>query len=277
MRLRILSCLVLLAVGCDVAASDLYTAINQLRNGEGGCDAKQLPPLTPQPVLERVAGNLARGRALERSLKAAGYRATRAKAINFSGKGIGRQVAGMLERPGYCEKWQDAAMTDVGIFQDARQVWIVLAAPFAPVVGMDEESAGQRVLDLINQARGSRRSCGNQVFGAARPLRWNGALAEAARAHSADMARFNFLSHEGRDGSTAAQRVERAGYRYQAMGENIAGGQTRPEDAVAGWINSPTHCATLMNPAFSEMGVALAVDRRSRMGVYWTLEFGSPR
>lgn len=277
MRLRILSCLLLLAVCFDVAASDLYTAINRLRNGEGGCDAKQLPPLTPQPVLERVAGNLARGRALDKSLKVAGYRATRAKAMNFSGKGIGRQVTGMLERPGYCEKWQDAAMTEIGIFQDARQVWIVLAAPFAPLAGMDEESAGQRVLDLINQARGSRQNCGNQVFNATRPLRWNGALAEAARAHSADMARFNFLSHEGRDGSTAAQRVERAGYRYRAMGENIAGGQTRPEDAVAGWINSPGHCATLMNPAFTEMGLALAVDRRSRMGVYWTLEFGSPR
>ena len=69
----------------------------------------------------------------------------------------------------------------------------------------------------------------------------------------------------------------RAGYRYRAMGENIAGGQTRPEDAVTGWIDSPGHCANLMNPAFTEMGVAVAVNRKSRMGVYWTLEFGTPR
>lgn len=277
MRLRILSCLLLLAVCFDAAASDLYTAINHLRDGEGGCDAKQLPPLKPEAALERVAGDLARGKALDQSLKAAGYRATRAKAIKFSGKGIGRQVAGMLEKPDYCQKWQDAAMTEVGIYQDARQVWIVLAAPFAPVVEMDGESAGQRVLDLVNQARGSRRNCGNQGFNAARPLRWNASLAEAALSHSEAMARFNFLSHDGRDGSTAAQRVERTGYRYRAMGENIAGGQSRPEDAVAGWINSPAHCATLMNPAFTEMGVAFAVDRRSKMGVYWTQEFATPR
>lgn len=159
--------------------------------------------------------------------------------MEFSGKGSAAQVAGMLARPDYCEKWQDAALTEVGIYQDARQVWIVLAAPFSPVAAMNEEAA--------------------------------------ARRHSDDMARLDFLSHDGRDGSTAEQRVERAGYHYRAMGENIAGGQTRPEDAVADWIASPGHCANLMNPAFTEMGVAVAVNGKSRMGVYWTLEFGTPR
>jgi uncharacterized protein YkwD len=32
-----------------------------------------------------------------------------------------------------------------------------------------------------------------------------------------------------------------------------------------------------MNPAFTEMGVAFAVDRKSKLGVYWTQEFGTPR
>ena len=50
----------------------------------------------------------------------------------------------------------------------------------------------------------------------------------------------------------------------------------KPEDAVAGWIKNPGHCANLMNPAFTEMGVAFAVDPRSEMGVYWTQAFGTP-
>ncbi len=277
MRLRILSCLLLLAVCFDTAASDLYTTINQLRDGEENCDAKQLPPLKPQAALEGVARDLARGNRLDQSLMTVGYRATRASALKFSGDGIGAQVAGMLAKQGYCEKLQDAAMTEVGIYEDERQVWIVIAASFAPLVEMDEQSAGQRVLELVNQARKSRRNCGNTAFNAARPVRWNDSLAEAARRHSEDMARSNFLSHDGSDGSTAAQRVERAGYRYRITGENIAGGPMKPEDVVAGWINSPTHCANLMNPAFTEMGVAFAVDRKSRMGVYWTQEFGAPR
>ncbi len=278
MRLRILSCLLLLAIGIDARASDLYATINLLRDGEDRCNAAQpLPPLKPQATLERVARDLARGNKLEQSLKAVGYRATRVRALTLSGNVSGAEVAEALEKQGYCQQLQDAALTEVGSYQDARRVWIVMAAPFAPAVAMDQESAGQRVLDLVNQARATRRTCGNKAFNAARPLRWNDSLAEASLLHSEDMANFNYLSHDGRDGSTPPQRIEQAGYRYRAVGENIAGGQTKPEDAVAGWIRSPTHCANLMNPVFTEMGAAFAVDRKSNLGVYWTQEFGTPR
>lgn len=276
MHLRIPACLLLLGLSCPAAAGDLYSTINRLRAGDGNCEAKDLLRLKPQAALKRVARELAHGNPLDRSLRTAGYRATHAKALKFSGHGIGGQVARMLEQ-GYCEKLQDAAMTEVGIYQDPRQVWIVIAAPFAPAVAMDEEAAGQRVLELVNQARRSPRNCGNTAFNAAPPLRWNEVLAEAARLHSEEMAHFNFLSHSGRDGSTAAQRVERAGYRYRAIGENIAGGQLKPEDVVAGWIDSPGHCANLMSPVFTEMGVAFAVDGTTRMGVYWTQAFGARR
>jgi uncharacterized protein YkwD len=278
MRLRILSCLLLLTVCFDAAASDLYTTINRLRAGEGNCAvAKQLPPLKPQAALERVARDLARGDKLEQSLNAVGYRATRSSTLSIRGDGVGTQAAGMLAKQSYCQHLQDAAMTEVGIYLDARQVWIVMAAPFAPLVGVSEQSAGQRVLDLVNQARATPRYCGNRAFDAARPVRWNDSLAEASRLHAEDMARYNYFSHSGRDGSDPAQRVERAGYSYRSMGENIAGGQMKPEDAMAGWIKSPEHCANLMNPAFTEMGVAFAVDPRSEMGVYWAQAFGTPR
>ncbi len=278
MRLRILSCLLLLGVCLDAAASDLYTTINRLRAGGGSCAAaEQLPALKPQAALERVARDLARGDKLEQSLKAAGYRATRSNALWFQGDGVGTQVAAMLAKPSYCRQLQDAAVTEVGIYLDARQIWIVMAAPFAPLAGVSEQAAGKRVLDLINQARATRRHCGNRAYNAARPVRWNNTLAESSRLHSEDMAHYNYFSHIGRDGSAPEQRVERGGYRYRTTGENIAAGQMEPEDAVAAWIKSPAHCANLMNPAFIEMGAAFAVDRRSEMGVYWTLAFGTPR
>jgi len=278
MRVRILSCLFLLAVGFDAAASDLYTTINQLRAGAGNCAVMEdLPPLKPQATLERVARDLARGDELQQSLKAAGYRPVRSSALSFKGDRVGAQVAGMLARQSYCRQLQDAAMTEVGVYLDTRQVWIVMAAPFAPLVGVSEQSAGQRVLELVNQARAARRYCGNRMFNAARPVRWNDLLAEASRLHAEDMARYNYFSHSGRDGSDPAQRVERAGYRFRSTGENIAGGQMKPEDAVAGWIKSPEHCANLMNPGFTEMGAAFAINSRSEMGVYWTQAFGTPR
>ena len=270
--------LLLFAVCLDAAASDLYTTINRLRAGESNCaSAKQLPPLRPQETLERAARDLARGDELQHSLKALGYRAVRSSALWLKGDGINEQAARMLANPGYCKQLQDAAVTEIGIYQDARQIWIVMAAPFAPSVPVSEQAAGQRVLDLVNRARATPRTCGNQSFKAARPVRWNNALAESSRLHAEDMAHYNYFSHSGRDGSDPAQRVERAGYSYHMTGENIAAGQMNPEDALAAWIKSPDHCANLMNPGFTEMGVAYAVDSRSDMGVYWTQVFGAPR
>jgi uncharacterized protein YkwD len=279
MRLRIVCCLVFLAVCLDATAGDLYSVINRLRAGEGNCAVvERMPQLRPQAALERAAADLARGGQLQESLQAAGYRATRSSVFSIRGDAVGAQAAEILAKRSYCRQLQDAGMTDVGIYLDAREIWIVTAAPFAPSVGLSERAAGQRVLDLVNEARASARNCGNRNFNAARPLRWNERLAEATRLHAEDMARNDYFSHRGRDGSNPAQRVERAGYRYRSTGENIAaGGRMKPEDAVAGWINSPGHCANLMNPAFTEMGAAYAVDSASEMGVYWAQAFGTPR
>jgi uncharacterized protein YkwD len=278
MQIRLLCCVLLLAVCFDAAADDLYSAINRLRAGAGNCAAvKHLPPLMPQAALERVAADLARGGQLQQSLNAAGYRSTRSSALNIRGDGVGAQAAAMLSNQSYCPKLQDPVMAEIGIYLDARELWVVMAAPFAPSVGVSAQAAGQRVLDLVNRARAAPRYCGDKPFKAARPLRWNEALAESSRLHAEEMAHYNYFSHSGRDGSDPAQRVERAGYKYRSTGENIAGGQMNPEDAVAGWIKSPDHCANLMNPGFTEMGVAFAVDPGSDMGVYWSQALGAPR
>jgi len=278
MRFRILSSLLLLAVCFDAAAGDLYDEINRLRTREGNCVvAGDLSPLRPQAALERAARDLARGGKLEESLKAAGYRATRANTFSIMGDGIGARAAEILARQSYCRQLQEAGMSEVGVYLDARQLWIVMAAPFSPLVGVSEETAERRVLYLVNQARATPRYCGNRMFNAAQPVRWNDVLARAALLHSEDMARYSYFSHSGHDGSSPAQRVERAGYRYRSTAENIAGGQASPEDAMAGWLKSPGHCASLMNPAFTEMGAGVAIDHGSAMGVYWTQEFGAPR
>ena len=277
MRFNPFAVLILLAACTQAAASNLYTSINHLRGGGATCArAAALPSLQARPELERAAAAIARGGALGESVANAGYRATRASVVNISGGGYDDEQLSLLERK-YCATLLDPATTEIGIYQDARQLLIVFASPFAPAVADSPEEAGRVMLALVNNARAVPRTCGDQYFNAARPLRWNGALAQAARRHAEDMARYNYFSHQGDDGSTPAQRVARAGYRYRAMGENIAGGQETPEKAVAGWIRSPAHCANLMDPAFSEMGIDFATSKTSRLGVYWVQEFGAPR
>jgi uncharacterized protein YkwD len=81
------------------------------------------------------------------------------------------------------------------------------------------------------------------------------------------------MEHAGGDGSTPAERATRAGYSWQAVGENIASGQSTPEQVVAVWLGSPRHCANIMDAEYSEMGVAFAA---SAHGLYWAQVFGAP-
>ncbi|HBZ05376.1 MAG TPA: CAP domain-containing protein, partial [Massilia sp.] len=101
--------------------------------------------------------------------------------------------------------------------------------------------------------------------------------AQAAREHSSDMAAHRRFSHRGSDDSEVAQRATRVGYRWRHIGENIAAGQTSAQEAVAGWLESPGHCANLMNPDFSEMGAGYAISRARMPGfAYWTQVFAMP-
>ena len=287
MRLQLFSGLLLLCVCFEAAAGDLYAVINRLRANEGSCvAARGLAPLRPHGALERIARDLSQGISRQKSLRDAGYNAARFSSLSITGSAVGALPAGSLVEQNYCKELQDAAMTEVGVYRDMHQIWIVMAAPIVPHVphvphvpqtGDSGNVPGMRILELVNQARAQPRTCGNSRLNAARPVRWNDSLAEASQRHAEDMAHYSYFSHNGRDGSEPWNRIERTGYRYHSMGENIAAGQRNPEEAVAAWIGSPTHCANLMNPVFTEMGAALAINSRSSYGRYWTQEFGVPR
>ena len=102
------------------------------------------------------------------------------------------------------------------------------------------------------------------------PLQWNNILGAAARAHTEDMVRNNFLSHTGSDRSDLGQRVTRAGYTWSSVAENIAEGQRSPEEVINSWMNSPGHRANILNPNLIHLGVGYAADK-------WTQKFGTPR
>ena len=46
---------------------------------------------------------------------------------------------------------------------------------------------------------------------------------------------------------------------------------------MAGWLASPTHCANVMNPDFTQMGAAYAVELQAETVIYWTQVLGAPR
>ena len=89
------------------------------------------------------------------------------------------------------------------------------------------------------------------------------------------MARRKYFGHPGRDGSEPRDRVRRAGYKSRLTGENIALGPESAEEVVAGWLDSPGHCANIMEPRFEDIGVGLASGKK-RGQIYWVQDFGAP-
>ena len=135
-----------------------------------------------------------------------------------------------------------------------------------------QASVSNEVIQLVNQARSQGRVCGNQKFGSAQPLSGNGSLTRAAQTHSSDMAARNSLSHKGSNGSSVGDRTKQVGYKWRNIGENVAVGYNSGSAVVKGWLDSPGHCANIMNQNFNEGGVSAVKGRDGKL--YWTMVYG---
>ena len=136
--------------------------------------------------------------------------------------------------------------------------------------------ADKEILTQVNDARSQVRSCGNQTYQATSTLSWHCTLENVAMGHNRDMGDHNFFSHTGSDGLRPADRVTNAGYNWSAVGENIAAGQRSISAVMTVWLDSPGHCANIMNPGYSEIGAASYTVTGSDYPVYWTQNFAKP-
>ncbi len=258
------------------ASAELVSALNAVRalgcGGRPGVSAG----LRPSAPLAQAAKGLADGNKLPDALAAQGYRATRTNNLWLSGPQGVKAVTDTVAS-NYCSTLTEPALTDIGIYQQGPQTWIVMATPFAPVAVAQSAEAAARVLQLVNAARSQPRLCGGKPYGPAGSLRLNDTLSTVALGHARDMATHSYFAHQARDGSQPAERATRGGYTWRSVGENIAAGQQTPEAAVEGWIKSPPHCQNLMGGQYTEMGIAFSVNQNSEAGIYWVQMFGSPR
>ncbi len=126
-----------------------------------------------------------------------------------------------------------------------------------------DQALADQVVALVNAERAKARC------GAVRP---DARLTGAALAHSADMARRGYLSHDGLDGLDPWERARAAGY-PSLTGENIAVGYPDAKTVMSGWVASKAHRAPIVNCPARSIGVGIA---RTRTGTpYWTQLLGS--
>jgi uncharacterized protein YkwD len=138
--------------------------------------------------------------------------------------------------------------------------------PPAKPKGEFEPSATEQ--DVIDRTNAERKKEGLPAL-AASPK-----LIQAARSHSANMARQGVLAHT-LDEKTANRRVTDAGYKWTRSGENIAQGQRTPEEAVTAWMNSPGHRGNILTNEYTEIGVAVVEAKDGQK--YWTMVLASDR
>lgn len=144
---------------------------------------------------------------------------------------------------------------------------------------VDARRAQAAVLCLLNVERARRDLA---------PLRADGALARAARGHSADMVARRFFAHTTPSKVSFAERIRRTAYdraRRAKLGENLAWGMGEPAlpaIVVSGWMESPPHRANILDPAFRAIGIGIArgvpvatASAAAADGVTYTTDFGS--
>lgn len=125
----------------------------------------------------------------------------------------------------------------------------------------------ERARDLINAYRKAK---------GLKPVKLNTELANAAKNHSKDLAKWDRISHYGSDGSNPWDRVKRSGYNAKLAAENVGTGQTNIEEVFKGWQESPGHNKNLLLPDAEHMGIALVQEPKSEFKTFWTLVIGTP-
>ena len=137
----------------------------------------------------------------------------------------------------------------------------------------------EEVLLLVNEARSQPADCGSEGhFAAAGPVGMDQVLRCSARLQSLDMFERHFFGHTNPDGLDPFERMAAAGFHGAGAGENIAVGQTSPEQVMHSWMESDGHCANVMRPKFALLGVGYhpGAGGRGLGSNFWTQNFGAP-
>lgn len=108
------------------------------------------------------------------------------------------------------------------------------------------------------------------------PVTLNSKLIAASDVHSKDLAVHGNAAHEGSDGSTHSDRVQRQGYYFTVAGENVATGQKSWDKVFQAWKDSPGHNENLLLREATEFGIALVFEPTTTYTTYWTMLMAAP-
>jgi len=126
--------------------------------------------------------------------------------------------------------------------------------------------------NLVQMTNQERQSLGLQT------LKENQKLDEVANLKAQDMLAKAYFSHQSPEGVTPWYWFKKVGYTYKIAGENLAIGFLDSEEVHDAWMNSPLHKRNIVNPNYSEIGMAVVSGEFQGNKVYLVVQvFGAPK
>lgn len=116
------------------------------------------------------------------------------------------------------------------------------------VLGYASDITTSKVIELTNARR--------EKLGLT-TLTQNSLLSRAAEAKAKNMFKEQYWAHYAPDGTSPWFFVRSEGYSYVAAGENLGKDFSDSESLVQAWMDSPTHRDNLLQPRYTEIGVAV--------------------
>ncbi len=132
----------------------------------------------------------------------------------------------------------------------------------APETPDDSDSQGDFAAQVIALVNAARAEYGLPA------LTVDAKVQQAAQVRARESAQS--FSHTRPDGGSFSTALTEAGVSYIRSGENIAYGQTTPQQVVQAWMDSAGHRANILDAGFTHIGVGYAVVNGT---AYWTQLF----
>lgn len=134
------------------------------------------------------------------------------------------------------------------VFRFSLLGFSVLSRSSGNILGFSSTITPDKVVTLTNVER-AKAGVGQ--------LQVSNLLTEAASEKARDMFTDQYWAHYSPSGKTPWDFMKNVGYRYTIAGENLARDFLEPEDMVNAWMNSPSHRENIVNPRYSEIGIAV--------------------
>ncbi len=152
-------------------------------------------------------------------------------------------------------------------------VMLCLIVPFS-VSSNATMNSGKQLLIGEAESEVLRETNKQRASGKLNALTMNTTLSEVARRYVKIVADKNVLSHDI-GGESIPKRLNKAGYKYQKYGENLAAGKFSGIRAVEMWMGSSSHKKNIMNKDFTEIGIG--VYKASNGEIFYCQVFGKPQ